>query len=150
VTKVPENFSGYPAGMRALQLPDTRVESYFLTAFGRPPRLQTRESERTSEPSVTQALHIINGETLNRKLRATGGTVDMLIKLHMPDDRAVDYLFLATFSHYPTEPGRRVILNDLSSAETKPKRPDAVSARRAALEDMTWALLTTREFAFNH
>ena len=150
VTKVPENFAGYPVGMRALELPDTRVDSYFLTAFGRPPRLQTRESERTSEPSVTQALHIINGETLNRKLRAMGGMVDMLIKLRMPDDRAVDYLFLAAFSHYPTEAERRVILNDLRSAEAKPKGPDGISPRRAALEDMTWALLTTREFAFNH
>ena len=38
VTKVPEKFEGYPAGTRALQLPDTAVRSYFLSAFGRPVR----------------------------------------------------------------------------------------------------------------
>lgn len=150
VTKIPENFGGYPMGMRALQLPDTRVDSYFLTAFGRPPRLQTRESERTSEPSITQALHIINGDTLNRKLRAPGGTVDMVYKLGLPDDEVVNFLFLSAFSHYPTESERRAILDDLRTAESKPKGNDVADPRRATLEDMTWALLTTREFVFNH
>ena len=67
VTQEPEKFDGYPAGTRALQLPDTAVKSYFLDAFGRPARQQTRESERTSVPTITQALHIINGDTLNNK-----------------------------------------------------------------------------------
>ena len=72
VTQVPEKFDGYAAGMRAMQLPDTAVTSYFLTAFGRPLRQQTRETERTSVPTITQALHIINGDTLNNKLRDPG------------------------------------------------------------------------------
>ena len=38
VTRVPTRFSGYPEGTRALQLPDTQVNSFFLTVFGRPPR----------------------------------------------------------------------------------------------------------------
>jgi hypothetical protein len=69
VTGVPENFPGYP-GRRALQLPDAAVDSYFLTAFGRPPRVTAADSERQQEPSITLALHGINGHTLNRKLAA--------------------------------------------------------------------------------
>src|SRR5688572_16046163 len=68
VTGVAEKFEGYPAGTRALQLPDTRVKSYFLTAFGRPERLVTSSGERQADPSLAQALHAINGETLNKKL----------------------------------------------------------------------------------
>src|SRR5207247_11332360 len=44
----------YPAGLRALQLPDTRAFSYFLETFGRPDRLKTCECERTAEPSMSQ------------------------------------------------------------------------------------------------
>ena len=150
VSEVPEKFDGYPLGMRALELPDTAVESYFLTAFGRPPREQTRESDRTSEPSITQALHVINGDTLNQKLRAPGGTVDMLLKLGLSNQRMVDYMFLSAFSRYPTEAERREIVQDLEAAEAKNAPASAADSRRAALVDMAWAVMTSKEFMFNH
>jgi hypothetical protein len=149
VTKVPEKFEGYPAGTRALQLPDTAVSSYFLSAFGRPVRAQTRESERTSVPTVTQALHIFNGDTLNNKLRASGGSTDMLLKLGFTDDQIVDYLYVASFSRHPTEKERTALVAGLRSAE-EPKGQSASDARRAALNDLTWAMLTSEEFMFNH
>src|SRR5256885_16937035 len=58
----------YPLGLRAIQLPDTRIASYFLKTFGRPDREKTCECERTAEPNVAQMLHIANGDTLNQKL----------------------------------------------------------------------------------
>src|SRR5207244_948912 len=60
----------YPLGIRALQLPDTKIASYFLKTFGRPDREKTCECERTAEPNVAQMLHIANGDTLNEKLMA--------------------------------------------------------------------------------
>jgi hypothetical protein len=150
VTAVSEKFDGYPLGMRALQLPDTAVDSYFLTAFGRPARQQTRESDRTSEPSITQALHVINGDTLNQKLRAPAGSVDMLLKLGLSDERIVDYLFLSAFSRYPTESERRKIVEDLEPAEAKSPPAGDVDSRRAAAIDVAWAVLTSEEFMFNH
>ena len=89
VTQEPEKFDGYPAGTRALQLPDTAVKSYFLDAFGRPARQQTRESERTSVPTITQALHIINGDTLNNKVRAPDNSIGALIKRGLSDEQIV-------------------------------------------------------------
>src|SRR3989441_12479264 len=47
----------YPVGWRALQLPDTNIDSYFLKSFGRPDRIITCECERTAAPSMSQALH---------------------------------------------------------------------------------------------
>lgn len=149
VTEEPEKFDGYPVGMRALQLPDTAVQSYFLTAFGRPIRQQTRESERTSVPTITQALHIINGDTLNNKLRASGSTIDMLMKLGFSDEQIVNYLYLASFSRPPTEPERSGLAKALASAEQQ-KTPGTDDPRRSALVDMAWAMLTSEEFMFNH
>jgi hypothetical protein len=149
VTKVPEKFEGYPAGTRALQLPDSAVGSYFLSAFGRPVRAQTRESERTSVPTVTQALHIFNGDTLNNKLRAPGSSVDMLLKLGFTDDQIVDYLYLASFSRHPRDKERSALVGALNSAEQQ-KGQTADDTRRAVLNDLTWAMLTSEEFMFNH
>ena len=149
VTQIPEKFEGYPAGMRGLQLPDTAVQSYFLTAFGRPVRQQTRESERTSVPTITQALHIINGDTLNNKLRAPGNSIDMLIRLGFSDEQIVDYLYLASLSRHPTDSERSALLEALDSAESE-KIPGVDDPRRAALIDMSWALLTGEEFMFDH
>ena len=148
VTKVPEKFDAYPAGTRALQLPDSAVGSYFLSAFGRPVRAQTRESERTSVPTVTQALHIFNGDTLNNKLRAPGSATDMLIKLSFTDDQIVDYLYLAAFSRHPRDQERTALVNALKSAEQQGMANEEM--RRSALNDLAWAMLTSEEFMFNH
>jgi len=149
VTQVPEKFDGYPVGMRGMQLPDTAVKSYFLTAFGRPVRQQTRESERTSVPTITQALHIINGDTLNDKLRASGSSIDMLLKLGFSDEQIVDYLYLASLSRPPTNAERSALVGALATAEQQ-KIVGVEDARRAALIDMSWSLLTSEEFMFNH
>ena len=149
VTQVAEKFDGYPAGMRGMQLPDTAVKSYFLTAFGRPVRQQTRESERTAVPTITQALHIINGDTVNNKLRAPGNSIDMLIRLGFSDEQILDYLYMASFSRHPTDTERSMLLKDLDLAERE-KMQGTDDQRRAALIDMSWALLTSKEFMFNH
>ncbi|HEY6293580.1 MAG TPA: DUF1549 domain-containing protein [Terriglobia bacterium] len=149
VTQVPEKFDGYPVGMRALQLPDTAVKSYFLDAFGRPARQQTRESERTSVPTITQALHIINGDTLNDKLRDPASSVSMLLQLGFSDEQIVDYFYLAAFNRPPKDAERSALVKALSSAEQQ-KVEGAENPRRAALIDMAWAMLTSQEFMFNH
>lgn len=144
VTGVPTEFPGYPAGIRAMQLPDARVNSYFLTVFGKPPRFATCECERTAEPSVTQALHTINGDTINQKLRAQGGLVDSFLKLGATDETVIHHLYLAALSRRP-ESGELERLR-LLMGESK----GTPEARRQAIEDLVWAVLTSKEFMFNH
>ncbi len=129
-----------PAGLRALQLPDSRTDSYFLKAFGRADRLQTCECERTNAPSMSQALHLSNGDTLNEKLRAKGNRLEVLMA--STPEALVEEAYLSALSRFPTDVERRKILEILAGASDPEKRE--------AVEDLFWGLLSSREFLFNH
>src|SRR4029079_3292272 len=101
VTAAPEPFTGYAKGTRALQLPDTRGDSYFLTVFGRPERINTSAAERMQDPTLPQALHAINGDTLNRKQMADDGVVAQMAKAGTTNPAAVETLYMAAFSRPP-------------------------------------------------
>ena len=147
VSEVPTKFEDFPMGTRALQLPDTApIASYFLDAFGRPERINTCECERDSQPNLRQALHIINGDTINKKLSAKGGVIDKALQSGMSNSKFVDYLYLSAFSRYPSVEERSKILKTLQVASDA----DRPEARREAMEDFAWAMFTGKEFIFNH
>jgi hypothetical protein len=149
VTGVPTEFAGYPTGLRALQLPDSQVGSYFLTAFGRPERITTCSCERQQEPSVAQALHLANGDTLNQKLKGKEGVLGGWVDEKVNDGEVLRRLYLAALSRLPTPRERTAILPALAAAPPGKDDP-ARQARREVLEDLFWATLTGREFLFNH
>jgi hypothetical protein len=155
VTAVPTTFrmdrrnankglgNSYPMGYRALQLPDSNTVSYFLASFGRPDRVTTCECERTNEPSMAQALHIANGDTLNTKLAAKGNAVDKLLSSGQPDAQIVEEAYLQALSRRPTAAERAGVLKVLAAAAEP-------AEKRAVLEDVFWGLMSAREFLFNH
>lgn len=149
VTGVPTSFPGYAIGTRAMQLPDARINSYFLSVFGKPLRVVTVESERSSEPSVAQALHVINGDTINQKLRAPGGIVEAFLKLGASDEMVITHLYTAALSRPPSQNELRNLLAAIHDAQ-RVTTSDALTTRRQALEDVAWAVLTSKEFLFNH
>ena len=132
----------YPMGYRALQLPDSNTASYFLKSFGRPDRVQTCECERTNEPSMAQALHIANGDTLNLKLEAKGNRVDHFLQDGEANEQIADDLFLTALSRKPTDKEKADIVKDLAAAQA--------GERRTVLEDIFWGVMSSREFLFNH
>jgi len=137
-------YTGYPLGTRALQLPDSKVVSQFLDAFGRPDRVQTCSCERQQESSVSQALHVNNGHTLNDKIRAKEGRIESWMKDKLSNEEAVGRLFLLALSRQPTEVEQKKFLTFLAEAAT-----DGKTNRREALEDLFWAVLSSKEFVFN-
>jgi hypothetical protein len=132
----------YPATLRAIQLPDTKTFSYFLETFGRPDRLKTCACERTAEPSMSQALHIANGDTLNKKLAARDSVVSKLIAAKLPDERLIEEVFLTCLARRPTEAEQRKLLKTLTESKS--------DERRLVIEDLYWALMSSKEFLFNH
>jgi hypothetical protein len=151
VTGAPTAFAGYPAGTRAQQLPDTQVKSEFLASFGRPARILCDAAERASDPTITQALHVINGDTLNKKLSAPEGTIALFMKLGLSDRRILEYMYLSAFSRYPSDAERAALTAALEKTRLEKGTEEARrDAHRQALEDMVWAMLTSKEFLFNH
>jgi len=103
VTGQPEKFSGFPIGTHAVQLPDTKVGSYFLDVFGRPARQITCACERAQEPNMAQALHLINGPGVNQKISAKGGLIDKLLGSKKSNGEIVEELYLDCFGRFPSE-----------------------------------------------
>ena len=151
VTGVPTKFAGYPVGTRALQLPDVQVQSQFLASFGRPKRIICDAGERSSEPNIAQALHVINGDTLNKKLSDADGYPALAVKLGLSDSRILGDLYLSALSRYPTDAEKQPLLEALRKARATTGSPEVQrEAHRHALEDMMWAMLTSKEFLFNY
>jgi hypothetical protein len=153
VTGVASTFGGYPTGTRALQLPDVRVQSQFLSVFGRPERIICDAAERSQDPSIAQALHVINGDTLNKKLSNPNGYLATYLKIGLSDSRILEQVTMSAFARYPTAEEKKTILAALQQARATAPGATAETvkdARRQALEDMAWAMLTGKEFLFVH
>jgi hypothetical protein len=150
VTGVPTAFDGYAAGTRAMQLPDVQVKSEFLNVFGRPKRVICDAGERSSDPSIAQALHVINGDTLNRKLMNPNGAVNLFLKLGVSDGRMIEQVYLSAFGRFPSETEKQRAVELLKASRLEKGTPEAMlQSRRQGAEDLMWALLTSKEFLFN-
>jgi hypothetical protein len=132
----------YPFGFRAIQLPDTKIASYFLKTFGRPDREKTCECERTAEPNVAQVLHIANGDSVNQKLGAKDNVISREIAAKLSPDKLIEDAYLSALSRYPTRTEHEKMLKVFSEAKE--------DEMRSLVEDMYWALLSSKEFLFNH
>jgi len=139
------NYAGYPVGTRALQLPDGRVASLFLDSFGRPDRSVACSCERQQDSSVSQALHVNNGKTLNDKLRDAKARPEQWVKDKVSDDDAIRRVFLLGLSRRPTDAEVTRFRTLLAEAAA-----DKSMTRRDALEDLFWSVLSGKEFLFNH
>ncbi len=140
-TDVPEKFIGWPEGYWAVQIWDNQMPSYFFRIFGRPSRVSVCECERSNEPSIAQALHLMNSPEIMRKISHRRGRVRALTQTAAPPREIIDELYLATLSRYPDERERNLMLAAFD---------DLAVDRRAAAEDILWALLNSKEFIFNH
>ncbi len=139
VTEAPNKFPRLPMGAQAVQIADGAISTYFLTTFGRSPRETVCAQEVRREPTLSQALHLLNGDTIQQKIAAGGVVPKMLAEKKSPRE-IITSLFIRCLCREPTseELDR---LEKLVAAEPNPRAP---------LEDIFWALLNSREFAFNH
>ena len=113
-----------------------QTESYALDVLGRCRREKTCETSAGSGGGLAQALHLINGSTINEKL-AHGALAPWLSK---PTLEVVEEFYLRAFTRGPS-PEEASFWNATISQSAD---------RHEAFEDFLWTLLNSREFAFNH
>jgi len=139
VTDTKDKFKGLPLGARATQIADGATSTYFLTTFGRATRETVCSCEVKMEPTLSQALHLLNGNTVNGKIEQGGVIKKLLATRKFPEERVIE-LYLRTLARLPT----RAELEKLLPAFGEGSNPEQ------ALGDLFWALLNSREFLFNH
>jgi mono/diheme cytochrome c family protein len=146
VTGVPTEFAGYPRGMRAGEMPGVRIArsrgsrptqaDMFLVTFGKPARQLVCECERSTDATLGQTFQLISGPEIAKMLSAPDNRLAQLLDSNRPADQLVDDLYWSALSRPPTEDERNIMTAHVRSA------PSA----RKGLEDVTWALLNSKEF----
>jgi hypothetical protein len=139
VTNTKDKFRGLPLGARATQIADGATTDYFLTTFGRATRETACSCEVKMEPTLSQALHLLNGETTNIKIQQ-GGLIAQWQQQGLTPPQIVEKLYVRCFSRKPTAE---------EQAALAPLFAEGQDVKRS-LEDVFWSLLNSREFIFNH
>jgi hypothetical protein len=140
VTGVRERFAGWVGSPRAMTLPHGSPCD-LLTIFG---RVADREfiRERDTEPNITQTLHLINGDTIQKRLAdPEGNLARWLTEFQGRDEELVSRVYLAALSRRPTPKESSLVMTDLK------EQPEA---RTAVLQDLMWALINSKEFIYVH
>ena len=140
-TRQQNKFAGLPQGARAVQIADGSISSYFLTTFGRATRGSVCSCEVKMEPNLSQALHLMNGDTVAQKISA-GGVIKNLLGQGKSPPQVIEHLYLACLSRMPTAEELSAV-----SAQMAAEKPEDVPQ---FLEDVFWAILNSKEFMFNH
>jgi hypothetical protein len=140
VTESPEKFANVPLGTRAVQLPDGEINHPFLKTFGQPGRELACECEREQDSNLAQALQLINGPTVNDKLRNPKNRIGRLLGQKTSEAATLDELYLTALSRPAAEAEVKVALAHVAKATDK----------RKAWEDVQWALINSKEFLFRH
>src|SRR5262245_41827905 len=151
VLDVSAAFNGYPEGTRAGQVRgvqrvrsrDKRAASAdrFLKTFGKPERLLACECERSNETTLKQAFTLIGDEGLNGLLAKEDNRLAGLAKMDRSAEDVVEELYWAALSRSPTP-------DELAAGESLVT--SAGENRFAALQDLAWAILNSKEFVFRH
>ena len=137
VTETGEKYGRYPMGTRSVELP-LPVSSRFLSLYGRSDREFLGDLDPKLEPTLTQALHMINSNYIHKKLRSSNGVINRLMKQKRNNRELVTELYLSTLSRFPTDEEFKTAKAYIAES---PKR-------RAGCEDLLWALISSRAFIF--
>ncbi len=127
-----------PVGTRVVQMIPDLLPSQFLDVFGRNNRHALPIPHEIG--TVAQGLHMLAGDTFNERISREGGRSARLLESGADDQAVIEDLYLATLSRFPSDKERSVVGELIASG---PSREESV-------QSLTWALICSREFGYNH
>lgn len=143
VTETKNKFKGLPLGSRAVQIADGQTTDYFLTTFGRATRETVCSCEVKMDPSLSQALHLMNGTTVTDKIEK-GGAVKAMLAAGKTPEQVIEEIYIRSFSRLPTAEETKQLMSQVKAVGDDAKQKELV------LNDVFWAVLNSKEFMFNH
>jgi hypothetical protein len=131
---------GEPApGARAQQMLPDMCPSQFMDVYGR--SMRKTPGPGSPQPNLSQALHMIAGETYTSKISKPEGRLAKLQLQNSDDAEIIEELYLATLTRLPAPREKVAVLAALAEQR---------GGRKVALENLVWALISSREFSHNH
>ena len=89
---------------------------------------------------MAQVLHLVNGSTYTNAIGNAENSLNQQLKAEATNEAIIEDLYLAAFSRKPSEE------EALKMATYVTESPE----RKAALEDIYWSVLNSKEFVFTH
>jgi hypothetical protein len=139
VTGAYDKFGGLPIGSRAVQISDGGNSNYFLTTFGRAPRDTVCACEAKTDPTLSQALHMLNGGTIGGKIQQ-GQLSKKLLDAKKTPPEIIESIYIRALCRKPSDGEMKNLLEIVAQGENP----------QQGLDDVFWAVLNSREFLFNH
>jgi hypothetical protein len=147
VTGVPEKFELHhivgggdaPLGTRAMQTIADICPSQFMDDFGRSTRRALPSG--TPQPSLLEALQMLSGPAYNAKVTKQDGKLSQLLKRGASDEEILDEFYVAALMRLPTAEEKSELLRFLAQRSSR---------HEETLAGLVWAILNSREFAYNH
>lgn len=107
-----------------------------LRVFGRPPRLQSCECERSDETTLTQAFQLMSGELVQNLTSSRTNRASRLAASRRPTPEVITELYWSTVSRPPSDAELSKLCDYV----------DREANRTAGLQDVLWGLVTSHEF----
>ena len=139
-TGTKDKFRGLPLGSHAVQIADGTTSDYFLTTFGRATRETACSCEVKMDPNLSQALAMINGNTVASKV-GNSPIVNQMFKDGKTPEQMVIELYVRCFGRVPTNAEMASLGAQIAQGGKNPTQ---------VIVDIYWALLNSQEFMFNH
>jgi hypothetical protein len=128
-----------PLGTRAMQTIADICPSQFMDDFGRSMRKALPAAP--PQPNLLEALHMMTGPAYNAKISSEEGRLSGLLKNDASDEQILDEFYLAALTRFATPEERSKLLNFLAQRSSR---------RQETLAGLVWAIINSREFAYNH